>query len=136
MTFERFEHKADVGVRGRGETLEEAFVEGARAMFSVMVDLDAVRPVETLEVEVSASDEGALFVEWLNELLSIADLNDMAFSEFEVEISGNALKGKARGEKLDLKRHEPKTEVKAATYSSLLVKNENGSYVAQCIVDV
>ena len=136
MTFEIFEHRADVGVRGRGETLEEAFVEGARAMFSVMVDLDTVQPVETLEVEVSAQDEGALFVEWLNELLSLADLNDVAFSEFKVEISGNNLKGTASGEKWNLERHEPRTEVKAATYSSLEVKNENGSYVAQCIVDV
>lgn len=136
MTFERFEHRADVGVRGRGETLEKAFEEGARAMFSVMVDLNTVKPLEAFEIEVSAQDEEVLFVEWLNELLSLADLNDMVFSEFEVEIAGNSLKGRASGEKWDLKRHEPKTEVKAATYSSLSVKNENGSYVAQCIVDV
>jgi len=136
MTFEIFEHKADVGIRGRGKTLEEAFEGAAIAMFSVMVDLKTVQPLETFEIEVSASDEEALFVEWLNELLSLADLNDMVFSEFDVEISENRLKGRAAGEKLDLKRHEPKTEVKAATYSSLLVKNENGSYVAQCIVDV
>ena len=136
MTFEIFEHRADVGVRGRGATLDEAFIEGARAMFSVMANLDSVKPLETFEVEVSAQDDGALFVEWLNELLSLADLNGMAFSEFKAEISGNNLKGAASGEKWDLERHEPKTEVKAATYSSLEVKNENGSYVAQCIVDV
>ncbi len=136
MTFEIFEHRADVGIRGLGKTLEEAFEDAAVAMFSVMVDLDTVRPVETFELEVSASDEEALFVEWLNELLSLADLNGAVFSKFEVEISGSCLKGRAAGEKWDLKRHEPKTEVKAATYSSLLVKNENGSYVAQCIVDV
>jgi SHS2 domain-containing protein len=136
MTFEIFEHRADVGVRGRGETLEEAFVEGARAMFSVMANLETVQPLETFEVEVSAQDEEALFVEWLNELLSLADLNEVVFCEFKVKISGNSLKGQASGEKWDLEKHEPKTEVKAATYSSLLVKNENGSYVAQCIVDV
>jgi SHS2 domain-containing protein len=136
MTFEIFEHKADVGIRGRGKTLEEAFEDAARAMFSVMVDLETVRPIETVEVDVSASDEEALFIEWLNELLSVADLNDVVFSDFKVEISGNSLKGRASGEKWDLERHKPKTEVKAATYSSLLVKNENGSYVAQCIVDV
>jgi SHS2 domain-containing protein len=136
MTFEIFEHKADVGVRGKGETLKEAFEEGARAMFSVMANIETVQPLETFEVEVSAQDEEALFVEWLNELLSLADLNNMVFSEFKVEIVGNNLKGQATGEKWDLERHEPKTEVKAATYSSLSVKNENGSYVAQCIVDV
>ena len=136
MTFERFEHRADVGVRGFGETLEEAFVEGARAMFSVMVELEGVSPEKTFDIEVSASDEEALFVEWLNELLSIGDLNDVVFCKFEAKISGNSLKGKASGEKWDLKKHEPKTEVKAATYSQLQVKKENGSYVAQCIVDV
>ncbi len=136
MTFEIFEHRADVGIRGLGKTMEEAFEGAALAMFSVMVDPGTVRPIESFDIEVSASDDGALFVEWLNELLSLADLNDMAFSAFEVEISGSSLKGKASGEKWDLERHEPKTEVKAATYSSLLVKNENGSYIAQCIVDV
>jgi SHS2 domain-containing protein len=136
MTFERFEHKADVGVRGKGETLEEAFVEGARAMFSVMANIETVKPIETFGVEVSAQDEEALFVEWLNELLSIADLNEIVFCEFEVEVKDNILKGKASGEKWDLERHEPRTEVKAATYSQLTVKKENGSYVAQCIVDV
>jgi SHS2 domain-containing protein len=136
MTFERFEHRADVGVRGKGETLEEAFVEGARAMFSVMANIDTVQPLEKFKIEVSASDEEALFVEWLNELLSVADLNGVVFCEFEVGISGNSLRGKASGEKWDLERHEPKTEVKAATYSQLSVKKENGSYVAQCIVDV
>ncbi len=136
MTFEIFEHRADVGIRGIGSTLKEAFEDAARAMFSVMVDLDTVRPEETFEIEVSASDDEALFVEWLNELLSLADLNGVVFSKFEAEISGSRLKGRAAGEKWDMERHEPKTEVKAATYSSLSVKNKNGSYIAQCIVDV
>ena len=38
-----FEHDADIGVVGRGATLEEAFESAAAATFGVMADLSAVR---------------------------------------------------------------------------------------------
>ena len=52
--FELFEHKADVGVRGFGETLGESFAECAKAMFSVMAELDGVKAAEDVEVRVKA----------------------------------------------------------------------------------
>ena len=38
-----FEHKADIGIIGYGTSLEEAFAEGAKAMFEVMVDIKKVK---------------------------------------------------------------------------------------------
>jgi len=139
VDYETFEHVADVGVRGYGATPEEAFAGGARAMFSVMVELERVEPLTGVEVECSAPEIETLFVEWLNELLFISDSRGMVFSEFELEIreDGTALKGRAQGEELVPEKHRPKTEVKAATYSQLKVeKTEDGRWVAQCIVDV
>ena len=42
-----FEHDADIGIIGRGATVEEAFVSaaGARALFSASADRNAVRRV-------------------------------------------------------------------------------------------
>ncbi len=42
--YEQFEHKADVGVRGYGKTIEEAFENGAKAMFSIMVNIAKIEP--------------------------------------------------------------------------------------------
>jgi SHS2 domain-containing protein len=61
----------------------------------------------------------------------------MVFSEFDVTISGKQLTAKALGEKLVLDRHRPVVEIKGATYSDLKVqRTENGTWMAQCVVDI
>ncbi len=134
--YETFEHKADVGVKGYGSSVEEAFENGARALFSVMVDLEAIDGNEKQDIECSADDIEALFVEWLNGLLSTADAEGLVFSDFGVEIEGNSLRGWALGERLDHEKHRPVVEVKAATYHMLKVEKVNDLYIAQCVVDV
>ncbi len=136
MLYETFEHQADIGIRGFGASLEEAFENSARALYSVMVKIDAVRALEARTVTVSAPDYELLLVEWLNALLSLSDIERMVFSKFEVKINGAVLSGSAWGEKLDPGRHEPNVEVKGATYHLLQVTKNNGQYMVQCVVDV
>jgi len=135
--FETFDHGADIGIRGFGRTLEEAFVNGAKAMFSIMVDIEKVNGKEKREVRCEAPDREILFVEWLNQLLSIAHLEKMLFSDFAVNIKDDTLlTGYGEGEKIDKSRHPLLTEVKAATYSMLKVEKHNDLYIVQCVVDV
>lgn len=136
MPFGYFEHIADVGIIGRGKTLASAFEEGAKAMFNVMVDIKKVAPKKTVKVSCSASNREELFVEWLNALLAQSSIHGMVFSKFSVKITDTKLTGTAYGEKLDVEKHEVKTEVKAATYGSLSVKKEGNDFVAKCVVDV
>ena len=135
-TYETFEHRADIGIRGYGRSVEEAFENGAKAMFSVMVAINEVKAQERKEVSCDAPDMDYLFVEWLNNLLSVSHLNGMVLSSFKVEIIGNKLQGSAWGEHIDKSRHKLMIEVKAATYSMLKVAKENEIYFAQCVVDV
>ena len=136
MLYETFEHQADIGIRGFGASLEEAFENSARALYSVMVRMDAVKALEERTVTVSAPDHELLLVEWLNALLSLSDIERMVFSMFEVKINGTVLSGSAWGEKLDPGRHEPNVEVKGATYHLLRITKNDGQYMAQCVVDV
>ena len=140
MPYEILEHEADAGVRGIGSSLEEAFCEAARGMFSLMVDLEEVRPERAVPVAVEAETLEVLFVSWLGELLALRDLEGMVFSRFEVKIKkadgGWALEGKAYGEPLDPARHKPAVEVKAATYYGVKVGKDDGRYIAQCVVDL
>lgn len=135
-TYETFEHRADIGIRGYGKRVEDSFENGAKAMFSVMADINAVKAQDRKDLSCEAPDVEYLFVEWLNNLLSISHLNGMVFSSFKVEIIDNKLKGSAWGEHIDKGRHKLMTEVKAATYSMLKVSKEEDVYVAQCVVDV
>jgi SHS2 domain-containing protein len=139
--FETFEHKADIGVRGFGATVEEAFENGAKAMFSVMVDIERVERRKEIKVACEAPDEELLFVEWLNALLAQKDVEEMTFSDFKVkrirkEGVRYVLEGSAFGEVFDSQKHRADVEVKAATYSQLKVFKEGTTWTAQCIVDV
>ena len=139
-SYELFETTADVGVRGYGSTLEEAFANAAKAMFSVMTDLSRVRPEREVVVEVEAEDEEALLVEWLNELLARSGIEKMLFCEFKVKVERLdgllKLKALAYGEPVDPSRHDLRTEVKAATYAMIKVGRVDDKYVAQLLLDI
>ena len=65
------------------------------------------------------------------------DLAQQLFSRFRVTLSGQTLDGEAWGEPVDVVKHQPAVEVKGATYTALSVRREaQGSWIAQCVVDV
>ena len=131
MVYEYFEHQADIGIIGIGNSLEEAFEEAAKAMIQIMADINTIEDKEKYDIFIKAKDKEELFIEWLNEILGQMDLNGVLFSKFKIEIKKNKeyiLKGKAFGEKIDPKKHHLKTEAKAASYSQLKVEKKNNKY--------
>ena len=141
MPYKYIEHEADVGIMGIGDTIEEAFEEGAKAMFNVMIDIDKIEAKQEIDVECKANDIASLFIEWLNELVLQRDIKNIFLSKFKVEKIKKVddtykLKGKAFGEPIDLKKHEVKIEVKAATYGGLKFEKKDNKYYVQCILDV
>lgn len=133
--YEILDHEADVGVKGYGKNWEQAFQEAAKAMFSLMTDLDKIKPRKTLEIEAESDEIDTLFIEFLNELLYLQSIHEMIFSEFKIKIKNNKLKGKIKGQKIK-EDTELRTEVKAATYAGLKAKQENNQKIVQCILDV
>lgn len=133
---ETFEHGADIGIRGKGRTLEEAFSNGAKALFALMADLSTIEPQKEIQVECTAPDIETLFMVWLNQLISLADLEKMVLSEFNVTIRNNNLTAVARGESINPQKHDLGVEVKGATYTMLKVSKKSGYFIAQCVVDV
>ena len=140
MPFEYLDHTADIGIRGIGGTVEEAFCEAARAIFNLMVDLEEIVPKKAVHVTVEARQLDLLLVEWLSTLLVKKDLEGLLLSRFQVKLremeNGFSLCGVGWGEALDLKRHQPKTEVKGVTYAGLRVQREDERWLAQCVVDI
>ncbi len=132
--YELIDHTADVLVRTSGKTMNEAFGNAAYALFDTMCDASAVKPLKIKKVECEAPDLEQLLVDWLSRLLFLCDVDDMLFSEFEVEIEGTKLKARIMGEKLDPKIHHLKTDVKAITYHMLEVDPETNSI--QVLLDI
>ena len=135
--WEHFHHVADIGVRGIGCTLAEAFEQAALAMTAVIVEPDKVQKQDSIEIEVSAADKELLLIEWLNALVYEMATRHMLFADFQVDIKNQKLRAKARGEAIDVSRHQPAVEIKGATFTELSVwQDENGLWRVQCVVDV
>ena len=135
--WEHFQHVADIGVRGRGHTLAEAFEQAALAMTAVIVEPAMVAERHAVEFELSAPDYELLLTEWLNALIYEMATRYMLFARFQVQISDHRLKAKAWGEPIDVARHQPTVEIKGATFTELRVwQDEDRLWHAQCVVDV
>lgn len=136
-SWEHFPHAADVGVRGNGGSLAEAFVQGALAMMAVVTPPVWVEPRLAVSIACEAPDVELLFVDWLNALIYEMSTRHMVFGRFEVKIEDTRLHAVARGEPLNVVRHDPAVEVKGATYTDLSVRKlDDGQWLAQCVVDV
>ena len=138
-TFELFEHTADVGMRVEAESLEGLFVEAARGAFSLIVENpDAIRPQETLSIELESEDVEGLFVDWLRELIYRFEAEHLLLCAFDVQISGDRrrLRANCRGEPAYWSRHLPDNELKAVTYHDLFVRQTPYGWEAEVIFDI
>jgi SHS2 domain-containing protein len=135
--WSHFPHEADVGVRGEGATLAEAFSAVAVAMTAVITELHSVAQRNAVPIHCQAPDPELLLVDWLNALVFEMATRHMLFSRFELSIEGERLEATAWGEPVDVARHQPAVEPKGATYTALEVRQrEDGSWLAQCVIDV
>lgn len=136
-TWGHLRHGSDIGVWGQGRTREEAFERAGVALCAVVTEPARVEPREVVEVRCEAPDVEVLFTDWLNALVYEMSARRMLFSRFEVHLEDGRLEGRAWGERVDVARHEPAVEVKAATLTGLEVRREaDGGWYAQCVVDV
>lgn len=137
MPWEHFPHGADIGVRGVGATLSEAFEQAALALTAVITDPHRVGAADKVDIRCEAPDDEMLLVDWLNALIYEMATRNMLFRRFSVAIEVQRLDATAWGETVDRDRHRPAVEVKGATYTALsVVRRDDGNWIAQCVVDV
>ena len=134
--FEILDHTADVGIIAHGADINQAFANAARALFSLITELDNVAEVLHRDIEVTAPDIESLLVEWLNELIYLFDTENILFKRFDItRLSHTQLKARNYGEKVDRSKHQLKTGVKAATYHMLKVDRRDDCQV-QVLFDI
>jgi len=132
-----FPHGADIGVRGFGSSLAEAFAAAASALAAAVAEPGGVAPKERVEIDCAAPDDRLLLCDWLNAVIYEMAVRRMVFCRFEVALREHRLHASAWGEAVDPVRHAPSVEPKGATMSGLKVERRpDGIWVAECIVDV
>ncbi|MCP3677904.1 MAG: archease [Deltaproteobacteria bacterium] len=141
MPYSYLDHAADVGIMAKGTSIHDAFESGAEALLNIMYDLESIECTRELPVTGEAEDIALLFVEVLNEILSLQDIEGIALKKLTAEEIGEhdgiyRFTGVAGGEPFDVEKHTVRTEAKAATYAGLDYTVINGEHVLQCIIDV
>jgi SHS2 domain-containing protein len=140
---ETIDHAADMGIRGWGRTPGEAFEETAAAMFELMADGRGIHRSRRSAISREAADLTELLIEFLNGMLSDADLSGTVYlgavmTRFEKTPNGKwVLDAAIDGVPLADVRDRLRIEVKAATYCGASVRETDaGIWVAQCVVDL
>jgi SHS2 domain-containing protein len=137
--FTYLEHTADAEFIAYGRTIDEAFVNAALAMCSLIIDPATVgTPVEK-DVELEGDALDALLYDWLSELLYIFEVDRLVFGRFEARVAENngryRLTARAWGEGIDRHR-DISMHIKAVTYHDLRFEKTNNIYEAQVLLDI
>ena len=137
-TFEYIDHTGDLGIRVRGETLQELFVNAAHALLDTIAVLDTINPVAQFQIDVEAESVAELMVAWLDELIFRHEVDEVFFKCVDiVELSQTRLSACAYGEPIDFTKHVVYTEIKSVTYHQLNVyQSADGEWTANVIFDL
>jgi len=139
MPYRLLDHPADVIVAVDSDTLEGLLADAGRALFAVMLDVDAVEPLTRKEFSVEGADEEDLLYSFLEELLVFKDAESLAFSRFEVGVreGGEGLRADvaAYGERIR-PEHNPRSDVKAISWHGFKVWKDGDGWHARVLLDV
>jgi SHS2 domain-containing protein len=137
VTWDTFEHEADVGLIIRGRDGPELFAEAGLALFDLVCELDAVQERTRYPLTGEADAVEPLLVDWLNDLVFLFQARGVVCRRFEFPgWSETAYEAEAFGEPVDPTRHSPRDLVKAATYHGLSVRSDENGLEARVILDV
>ncbi|HOG48767.1 MAG TPA: archease [Anaerolineae bacterium] len=127
-------HTADVALEVWAPDLAGLFAQAARGLFSLAANVPSQAPISaSREVQLSAPDWEALLVDWLNELLSLADEHAEVYVDFEVALPAlGELVAHARA----TTAYTPKIAFKAATYHNLAIRHDERGYRTVVVFDV
>jgi SHS2 domain-containing protein len=127
-------HTGEVELWLAAPSLPELFAEAARALAALMAE-GGTRTADppSATVAVGAQDRATLLVEWLNELILLAETRKAVFDRVEVErLSETEIVAEVRG----LAEPQVRTAVKAATLHALSLDEDETGFRARVVLDV
>lgn len=137
--YRLIEHTADIGIKIGAANLKCLFKSSALAMFDIIAQKKNPAPkapaLKIIKIKQSADDLKELYVNWLNELLSLSSARGLIFSAFRInKLDGNNLEAEVSGKSMT--NYKVNTEIKAATYHQLRLEQTKKGWLAEVIFDV
>jgi SHS2 domain-containing protein len=129
------DHSGDVGVEAWGATRAALFEEATLGLYALMAPAPPP-PVLERELAVTAADDAALLVDWLNEVILAGAVHGELYSAVRVEAcDGRSARGVVSGTPTP-EGAELRFDVKAATYHELRFERSGAGYRARVIFDL
>ena len=131
--YEEIEHTADWALRVRGADLPALFSNAAAGMMELAGVQTENAAGNKRKIELQADDTETLLVDWLHELLVALELEQIAFRDIELEISGGtSLAGTVQAVPL-ASMDKP---IKAVTFNELDIEESLQGLEATIVFDV
>ncbi|MFW6220704.1 MAG: archease [Nanoarchaeota archaeon] len=126
---------SDVVFEVNSKTIQELFIDSAKALFSIICEIDMIKQTKKTNVELKSDNLEELYINWLNYLIALVDIEEKFYSDFKiVSINENSLKAICYGD--DFKIELGKTVVKAVTYYDFEFKKTNKGFYAKVSLDI
>ena len=128
MSYKYLEHATDALIEVKAKTLEEAFVVAGKSVVDTIIDLNNIQEIEEKNIKVKGRNLLNLLYNWLEEIVTITITDGFAIRNFSVSIKKNKecqIISKIYGEKLDLKKHNFKVEIKSPTFHLMEIKEDD-----------
>ena len=128
MSYKYLEHATDALIEVKAKTLEEAFVVAGKSVVDTIIDLNNIQEIEEKNIKVKGRNLLNLLYNWLEEIVTITITDGFAIRNFSVSIKKNKecqIVSKISGEKLDLKKHNFKVEIKSPTFHLMEIKEDD-----------
>lgn len=141
VKYKFLEHTTDAFIEAYGETLEELFENAALAMFDVMVNVSKIEPKIERKARSLGFDLESLLYNWLEDWLFYYSTEFLVFNKFKIhkfkKINDEyIIEASGWGEPFNHNKHEPKVEVKAATYNQMFIGKVNNKWIARFVLDI
>ena len=135
--FQVLDISGDVGLTAFGKSREEAFLNAAYGMYSLITNPETIREKKTVSVTVEKDSPDGLLVAWLNELIFRFDTYGFLGKKITMEhFSDGKIRAGISGEEFDPERHAGKLLIKAATYHRLRIEETKGRWEIDVIFDI
>jgi len=138
MSYKYLEHSTDAFIEVKAKTLEDAFSMAGKSVVETIIDSDNIQEIEEKNINVKGRNLLNLLYNWLEEIVTITITDGFAIKNFSVNIKKNKeyqIVSKISGEKLDLKKHNYKVEIKSPTFH-LMEINENDEITMRYLLDL
>lgn len=138
MSYKSLEHATDAIFEVTAPNLEEAFVIAAKSVIETILDVNAIEEKEEKTLVVSGKDLSYLLYNWLEELIILTITDGFAAKRITLNIEKNSeyrILARFWGEKIDIKKHHFKVEIKAPTFHEMEIR-QNGTIYMKYLLDL